>query len=142
MIFVRSERAATRVLGSVSAFIESRLKLKVNQEKSKVSSVFKVSLLGFGYYRPGGKGEVRIRIDRKAVKRLKAEVRRLTSRSWGVSMVRKLGYAFPDGERIIGGRHKWRASRTHAMSIALDNAYWDDQGYKSFEGLYSRLRTA
>lgn len=197
MVFVRSERAANRVLGSITTFIETRLKLKVNREKSKVSSVFKVSLLGFGYYRPGGKGPVRIRIDRKAVGRLKKEVRRLTSRSWGVSMehrldklgrfttgwvayfkladsswtfkqldewthrrlrqvrwiewknannrnrmVRKLGYVIPDEVRIIAGRRKWKASRTLAMSIALDNAYWDAQGYKSFNGLWQRLRTA
>ena len=83
MVFVRSERAASRVLGSITVFIETRLKLKVNREKSKISSVFKVSLLGFGYYRPGGKGPVSIRVDRKAVKRLKKEIRRLTSRSWG-----------------------------------------------------------
>ncbi|MFE4257202.1 group II intron reverse transcriptase/maturase, partial [Streptomyces sp. NPDC056910] len=90
MVFVRSERAANRVLGSVTTFIEKRLKLKVNREKSKVSSVFKVSLLGFGYYRPGGKGPVKIRIDRKALRRLKKEVRRFTSRSWGVSMEHRL----------------------------------------------------
>jgi group II intron reverse transcriptase/maturase len=197
MVFVRSERAASRVLGSITVFIETRLKLKVNREKSKISSVFKVSLLGFGYYRPGGKGPVSIRVDRKAVKRLKGEIRRLTSRSWGVSMehrmeklgrfmtgwvayfkladsswtfkqldewtrrrlrqvrwiewrnannrnrmVRKLGYLIPGDVRIMAGRHKWKASRTLAMSIALDNAYWDAQGYKSFHGLWQRLRTA
>ncbi|MGW6484028.1 hypothetical protein ACWGDS_40395 [Streptomyces sp. NPDC055059] len=47
----------------------------------------------------------------------------------------------PDEVRIIAGRRKWKASRTLAMSIALDNTYWDAQGYKSFTGLWQRLRT-
>ncbi|WP_405650089.1 group II intron reverse transcriptase/maturase [Streptomyces sp. NBC_01386] len=79
MIFVRSERAANRVLESVTTFIEMRLKLKVNREKCKAAPAFKVSLLGFGYYRSGGKGPVKIRIDRKAVHRLKKTVRTITS---------------------------------------------------------------
>ncbi|MEV0058063.1 group II intron reverse transcriptase/maturase [Saccharopolyspora shandongensis] len=88
MIFVRSERAAKRTLASVTAFLEDRLKLRVNKEKSKATPIWWTSLLGFGYYL--SKGEVKIRVDRKAVKRLKGTVRQITSRTWGVSMAHRM----------------------------------------------------
>ncbi|MFE8957369.1 MULTISPECIES: group II intron reverse transcriptase/maturase [Streptomyces] len=83
-VFVRSERAARRVLASVTAVVEQRLKLKVNREKSKVVHARSAVLLGFGFYftRAG----VRIRVDPKAVKRLKDRLRELTSRRWSIAM--------------------------------------------------------
>lgn len=45
-IFVRSEKAALRVMTSISKYIENRLKLKVNQEKSKVARTEFVKFLG------------------------------------------------------------------------------------------------
>ncbi|MFF4756820.1 hypothetical protein ACWD5R_44095 [Streptomyces sp. NPDC002514] len=60
-----------------AGFIEKTLKLKVNKEKSKACPVWWTSLLGFGYYLT--KGQVKIRVERKAVKWLKATVRRVTS---------------------------------------------------------------
>ncbi|MFH9965304.1 group II intron reverse transcriptase/maturase [Streptomyces mirabilis] len=83
-IFVRSGRAAMRVLASVTAVVEQRLKLRVNREKSKVVHARSAVLLGFGFYftRAG----VRIRVDPKAVKRLKDRLRELTSRRWSIAM--------------------------------------------------------
>jgi group II intron reverse transcriptase/maturase len=88
-VFVRSERAAHRVLGSVTDVVERRLKLKVNREKSSVRHAREATLLGFGFYftRSG----VRIRVDPKAVKRLKDRLRELTSRRWSVSMPCRIG---------------------------------------------------
>jgi RNA-directed DNA polymerase len=84
-IYLKSERAAQRVLKSASALLEGWLKLKVNCEKSGVAPATKRGLLlGFGFFRR--KGKVKVRIDKKAIKALKARIRRLTSRSWGVSM--------------------------------------------------------
>ena len=87
-IYVRSERAGQRVMESSRAFIERRLKLRVNQGKSSVGSAFRVTLLGFGFLRRGG--EVKVRIDPQARKRAKDRLRRLTSRRWGVSMGRRI----------------------------------------------------
>lgn len=83
-IYVRSERAGRRVLDGVARFIEKRLKLRVNQAKSAVAPVTKGGLLGFGFFKR--KGEVKVRIDAKARKAMKARIRRLTSRTWGISM--------------------------------------------------------
>jgi RNA-directed DNA polymerase len=55
-VFVRSKRAAHRVLDSVTAVVEHRLKLKVNREKSKVVPATVATLLGFGFYFTRGWG--------------------------------------------------------------------------------------
>lgn len=83
-IYVGSERAGGRVLDGVIHFVEKRLKLKVNTAKSAVAPATKRGLLGFGFFKR--KGEVKIRIDAKARKAMKARIRRLTSRTWGISM--------------------------------------------------------
>lgn len=49
-VYVQSMKAATRVLESLTGFIEGKLKLKVNGEKSKVSPATKSNLLGFTFY--------------------------------------------------------------------------------------------
>jgi RNA-directed DNA polymerase len=88
-VFVRSERAAHRVLDGVTDTVEGRLKLKVNREKSTISTASVAGLLGFGFYfAPGGK--VGIRVAPKAWKRLKMRLRQLTRRTWGVSMEHRI----------------------------------------------------
>lgn len=84
-VFARSRRAAMRVLDSVTAVVEQRLKLKVNREKSKVVPASVMTMLGFGFYFTRG-GKVRIRVDPKALRRLKARLRELTSRRWSIAM--------------------------------------------------------
>jgi RNA-directed DNA polymerase len=88
-IYVRSERAGRRVLDGLTEFIERRLKLRVNAEKAGVDSAFKRGLLGFGFF--ARKGQVKVRIDAKAKKAVKARVRRLTSRRWSISMHVRIG---------------------------------------------------
>jgi hypothetical protein len=87
-IYVASERAGQRVMESVTQYVEQRLKLKVNREKSVVDWATKRTLLGFGFFRRDG--EVKVRVDRKARERAKDRLRRLTSRRWGISMKRRI----------------------------------------------------
>ena len=87
-IYVASKRAAQRVMQSTCEFIERRLKLRVNREKSAVDHATRRTLLGFGFLKRGG--EVKVRIDPKARKRAKDRLRRLTSRSWSISMERRI----------------------------------------------------
>jgi group II intron reverse transcriptase/maturase len=49
-VYVQSEKAANRVLESLTEYIEGKLKLKVNRDKSKVSPATRSSLLGFSFY--------------------------------------------------------------------------------------------
>jgi len=83
MIFVRSKRSAKRVLESTTAFIEKRLFLKVNKEKTRVDSCVKVKFLGFGFYIY--KSKAKFRVHPKAISRMKSEVSRLTARRSGLS---------------------------------------------------------
>jgi RNA-directed DNA polymerase len=80
VILVRSRRAAERVMASVTRFLEQKLKLVVNQSKSKVASTNEITFLGFAF-----KG-ASIRWSDKAFAKFKQRVKELTGRSWGVSM--------------------------------------------------------
>jgi len=84
VILVKSRRAAERVMASVTRFLERKLKLVVNQTKSKVASTNEITFLGFTF-----KG-ASIRWSDKAFARFKQRVKELTGRSWGVSMEYRL----------------------------------------------------
>lgn len=83
VILCRSERSAERVMGSIIRFIEDKLFLKVNTEKSQTVPISKVKFLGYSFYK--SKGEGRLRIHPKSVAKMKARLKELTSRSngWG-----------------------------------------------------------
>ena len=68
----------------ITLFIEQRLKLKVNRDKSAVDYVSRRKFLGFSFY--AARGGYRIRVEAKSLKRLKDKLRLLTSRSNGRSM--------------------------------------------------------
>jgi RNA-directed DNA polymerase len=84
-IYVRSRRAGERVMASITAFITTKLKLKVNQQKSAVARPWERKFLGFSFT---WEREPRRRIAPKAVHRFKERVRELTSRTKGVSIER------------------------------------------------------
>ncbi|MGH3965364.1 MAG: group II intron maturase-specific domain-containing protein [Pseudonocardiaceae bacterium] len=86
---MRSKRAAQRVFDSVCGVIERRLRLKVNREKSSIRHAAEATLLGFGFFLHDS--QVRIRVAPKAITRLANQLRILTRRNWGVSMVYRIG---------------------------------------------------
>jgi RNA-directed DNA polymerase len=79
-IYVKSKRAGERVLKSITEFIEKRLKLEVNEEKSGVRHCSKVKFLGYTIM-PKGK----MRIADKSITRFKEKIREKTKRNRGVS---------------------------------------------------------
>jgi uncharacterized protein (DUF2132 family) len=83
MIFCKSRKSAVRTLESITRFIEGKLFLKVNQEKTKVAYVSKVKFLGYSFYRH--KGKCRLGVHPKSVEKMKAKLKELTSRNngWG-----------------------------------------------------------
>ena len=82
-IYVRSHRAGQRVMASITRFITSRLKLKVNSAKSAVARPGERTFLGFSFTRPPAP---RRRLAPSTVLRLKGKVRGLTRRTRGVSL--------------------------------------------------------
>ena len=81
VILLRSERAARRVMASTILFLEATLGLPVNRDKSQVAPAKDVEFLGFQILR--GK----LRISTKARQRFKHQVRELTRRNNGLSMI-------------------------------------------------------
>ena len=74
-IYVRSRRAGERVLTSMTRFLETQLKLRVNQEKSAVDRPWKRTFLGYTVCQR--KYNVRLRVASKSVQRLKARLKML-----------------------------------------------------------------
>lgn len=83
MIFCRSRKAARRTMTNIQPFIEGKLFLKINEEKTVVSHVRNVKFLGFTFYIY--RKEARLRIQPKAINKMRERVKVLTSRSngWG-----------------------------------------------------------
>ena len=82
-IYVRSERAGHRVMASVTRFLTSRLKLKVNQAKSAVARPWQRKFLGFSFT---SRKETRRRVAPQALDRFKERIRALTRRTKSVSL--------------------------------------------------------
>jgi RNA-directed DNA polymerase len=84
-VFVRSERAGRRVMDSIRKFIEGRLRLVVNEEKSSISRPNDLTFLGFHL----GKtldGKVTVTPSTRTEERLGTRIRELTPRTWGQSV--------------------------------------------------------
>lgn len=81
MIFCKSKRAAHRVRESITRFIEGKLFLKVNREKTVVSYVQGVKFLGYSFYVMKGQGL--LTVHPKSKMKMKSKLKELTSRSNG-----------------------------------------------------------
>lgn len=77
--YVKSRKAANRVMQGITRFIEEKLKLKVNKEKSTVGKPWKLKFLGYTFYH--AKGGVRFRVHEKSINKLKQQLKELTGRS-------------------------------------------------------------
>lgn len=80
-VYVKSEKAGKRVLGSITEFIEKKLKLKVNREKSAVGRPWSRKFLGFSFT---SRKQANIRVHEKSVEKLKQKVKALCriGRGW------------------------------------------------------------
>ena len=83
-IYVRSKRAAERIMTNCVEYLEGKLKLEVNRKKSSTGSPLRLKFLGFTLYRVGKK--TGIRPHNKSWERFKNKLRELTSRKQGRSI--------------------------------------------------------
>jgi len=123
-VYVRSERAGRRVMGSLTAFITRRLKRKVNAQKSAVARPAERKFLGFSL--TSDVQPLRC-IAPKALQRFKERVRELTRRTRGVSlecMVEELSpylrgwhgyFGFCQTPRVLRGLDKWLRRRLRSV---------------------------
>jgi len=82
LIFCKSKRAAGRTLENITPYIENKLFLKVNREKTVVSYVRGVKFLGYSFRMVGG-GVAALYVHPKSVAKMKDKIKELTSRSNG-----------------------------------------------------------
>lgn len=122
-ILVKSQRAGTRVLRSISRFLQNRLKLVVNSHKSRVVKTTQSKFLGFTF-KAG-----RIQWHDKTLHTFKQQVRRLTNRNWGVSMRYQL---FKLSQYLRGWINYFGIASGYQRCVELDHwirrrvrmAYW------------------
>jgi len=101
-VYVKSKRAGERVMKSLTKFLEKKLKLTVNKDKSAVDRPWKRKFLGFTFY--FNKGKVRIRAHNKSIERLKNKIREITNRNVGTSM-------------------EWRIKRLNLLAVGWVNYF-------------------
>ena len=88
LIMVKSEKAANRVMTTITNFIENKLGLIVNVEKSKIAKPNEIKYLGFGFY--NNKGKWRPKPHLKSVQKFESKLKDITSRSDAISIADKI----------------------------------------------------
>lgn len=122
-VLVKSSRAGERVLRSISSYLQDRLKLVVNTEKSGVVKAAECKFLGFTFKRGT------IQWHPKTLSKFKQRVRQLTNRNWGVSMQYQL---FKVSQYLRGWINYFGIANCYQLCADLDNwirrrvrmAYW------------------
>lgn len=92
-IFVKSKRAAKRVKRSITIFVENKLHLKINEEKSEICRPIQYFTLGYGFvptYQKGVKGKYDLRVSPKSFKRLKQKIKEVTRKTLPLSLTQRL----------------------------------------------------
>ena len=88
LIMVKSEKAANRVMQTITSYIENKLGLIVNVEKSKVARPNEIKYLGFGFYNK--QGTWRPKPHLKSVQKFMKKLKDITSRSNAMSIDEKI----------------------------------------------------
>lgn len=99
LIFMKSEKAANRVMESIVRFIEKKLGLIVNVEKSKISRPKELKFLGFGYYYDSKNKKYQVKPHSMSIQKFQRKLRKLTKRNWSV----RLDYRILKLKQIILG---------------------------------------
>jgi group II intron reverse transcriptase/maturase len=92
-IFVKSRRASERVRGSITEFVENKLHLKINEDKSQICRPIQYFMLGYGFvptYKKGEKGKYGLRVNPKSFKRLKQKIKDITRKTWSITFAERL----------------------------------------------------
>ncbi len=92
-IFVKSKRASLRVENSIVKFVENKLHLKINDDKSQICRPIQYFMLGYGFvptYKKGEKGKYNLRVNPKSFKRLKQKIKEVTRKTSPIPFTERL----------------------------------------------------
>ena len=141
MIFCKSRKSAERTLKNIIPFIEGKLFLKVNREKTEVLHISKAKYLGYSFYRY--KGKCRFRVHPKSVRKLRNKIRELTDRNNGMSNAKREDkyqqfvrgwvnyFKLADMKRLLKETDEWARRRIRAV-------YWKQ--WKKIRTKYRMLK--
>ncbi|WP_121639859.1 group II intron reverse transcriptase/maturase [Virgibacillus sp. Bac330] len=115
-IYVQSRRAGSRVMKSITTFIEGKLKLKVNEQKSAVDRPWKRKFLGFSF--TFHKENPKIRVSKESIKRFKQLVRELTSRKKSMNMQDRIAKL---NRYLVGWLGYYQLAETPSIFEVLDS---------------------
>lgn len=115
-IYVKSEKAANRVMASIKTFIEKKLGLIVNVEKSKVSKPQGIKFLGYGYYKDSNKN-YQATVHKISKAKLIRKIKKLTKRKWSVSLNLRL---LKLKQLITGWVHYFKLAKMKKFLAKLD----------------------
>jgi len=87
MILFKSKRSAFRAQNSIVRYLETKLHLNVNKEKTKVGYIRGLKFLGYSFYM--NRGEYRLSLHKLSLQKMKSKLKELTSRSNGMSYERR-----------------------------------------------------
>ena len=90
LIMDKSEKAANRVIESITTFVTKKLKLKVNVEKSKIARPNEIKYLGFGFYKKINQKIWRSKPHIKSMEKFKNKLREILIRSRSMSLDKRL----------------------------------------------------
>ena len=90
LIMVKSEKAANRVMESITTFITKKLGLIVNVEKSKVARPDNIKYLGYGFYKKINQNEWRPKPHIKSTQKFKLKLKQILCRSLSISLDNRL----------------------------------------------------
>lgn len=151
MIFVRSERSAYRVMESVTNFIEKKLHLKVNREKTVVRRITNdIKFLGHGFWKMNGK--VRLTIHKRSMQKMEEKLKEILKRrnSNSYEVIKKelkslitgwMNYfRFADAKKKIQKMDEWMR---HKIRCLIFKRLWRPRSrYKYFISLGVKHRDA
>ena len=90
LIMVKSEKAANRVMESITRFITKKLGLKVNLEKSKIARPREIKYLGFGFYKDIKINKWKPKPHLKSKEKFKYKLKFILLRKRGISLTNRL----------------------------------------------------
>lgn len=141
LVFCKSRKSAERTLENIVPYIERKLYLKVNRDKTTVSHVSKIKYLGYAFYRK--KGECRFRVHPKSVAKMKSRLKTLTNKNngWGNENRRQKVIEYVQGwinyfrmadmKKLLASTDEWLRRRIRAI-------YW--RQWKRVKTKYRMLR--
>lgn len=86
LIFAKNRKAAERYYKRVKKYLEGKLKLKVNEEKTSIRKITQTKYLGYGFYENNG---IQFKVHHSGLKKFKAKLKEITGRSNGIGHVER-----------------------------------------------------